>query len=151
MYLCAMHNSVPVRSGHKCGLLYCSDVSWQMQITTTAPQTLQSSVVQWSPNKPNLIKGMLCFVSGSMWRLPSLVGLRSIRCREEDPHHVSAEGAVWSWGGEASHRAPDHCGESFSRHLSSVFMSSQTNCQLHPCFVFLISRLHQRKKLRSTQ
>ena len=46
-----------------------------------------------------------------MWRLPSLVGVRAVGRGEEDPHHVSAEGAVWSWGGEAPHRAPDHRGE----------------------------------------
>lgn len=51
-----------------------------------------------------------CF-EGSMWRLPAPVGVRSIRRREEDPHHVSAEGAVRSRGGETSHRAPEHRGK----------------------------------------
>lgn len=46
-----------------------------------------------------------------MRRLPTLAGVRPIRRGEEDPHHVSAEGAVWSRGGEASHRAPDCRGE----------------------------------------
>lgn len=59
-------------------------------------------------------QNLLCeclFVSGSMWRLSALIGVRTIRRREEDPHHVPAEGAVWRWGGEASHRASDHRGE----------------------------------------
>lgn len=51
------------------------------------------------------------FVSGSVWRLPPLVGVRAVRRREEDPHHVSAEGAVRSRRGEAAHRAPDRRGE----------------------------------------
>lgn len=54
----------------------------------------------------------LClFVPGSMRRLSSLIGLRTIRSGEEDPHHVFAERAVRTRSGEASHRASDRCGE----------------------------------------
>lgn len=59
------------------------------------------------------------FVSGSMWRLSTLVGVRSVRRGEEDPHHVSAEGALWSWGGETSHRAPDRRGERANNEMHS--------------------------------
>lgn len=49
--------------------------------------------------------------AGSMWRLSPLVGVRPLRSWKENPHHVSAEGAVRSRGGEAPHRAPHHSGE----------------------------------------
>lgn len=53
----------------------------------------------------------VCLFLGSMWRFSTLVSVRTVRCREEDPHHVPTEGTVWRRGGEASYRAPDHRGE----------------------------------------
>lgn len=54
---------------------------------------------------------MCISVAGPMWRLSTPAGVRPIGRGEEDPHHVSAEGAVRSWGGETSHRTPDHRGK----------------------------------------
>lgn len=72
--------------------------------------TQVSRLLVRSGSKSDSIVFNFCF-EGSMWRLPAPVGVRSIRRREEDPHHVSAEGAVRSRGGETSHRAPEHRGK----------------------------------------
>lgn len=106
------------------------------------------------------------FVSGPMWRLSTLVGVWSIRRGEEDPHHVSAEGAVRSRGGETPHRAPDRRGKRaefrtrWPDPLNYAFVEQHTVCvhvslvgfKIRLCFFsFLPSRLPRKRKLRLTQ
>ena len=49
--------------------------------------------------------------SGEERRLPPPAGVRSVRRREEDPRHVSAEGAVRGWRGQTEDRTPALRGE----------------------------------------